>query len=145
MISKTISLDASKVVNVAPRYARIRAKDSREVIGWENIELISDRPFDTWLDEFHEIKTAFPDRVLIASIMEEYRRDAWVEIVERTQATGIDAFELNFSCPHGLPERRMGSAMGQDPQILEEVCGWVREASNVPVWAKLTPWSGICS
>src|SRR4029079_1236731 len=48
-------------------------------------------------------------------------------------------FELNFSCPHGLPERKMGAAMGQDCSILEEVCGWVMQAAKVPVWAKLTP------
>src|SRR5690349_23932304 len=58
VIAKTISLDASKVVNVAPRYARWRAssnesgKESGEVLGWENIELISDRPFDVWMKEF---------------------------------------------------------------------------------------------
>ena len=50
-----------------------------------------------------------------------------------------DAFELNMSCPHGLPERKMGAAMGQDPDILEEVCGWVMSAAKIPVWAKLTP------
>ncbi|MHC5001715.1 MAG: NAD-dependent dihydropyrimidine dehydrogenase subunit PreA, partial [Planctomycetota bacterium] len=139
VIAKTISLDASKVVNVAPRYARMRAAGTREVIGWENIELISDRPFETWLDEFRELKERYPDRILIASIMEECRRDAWIEIVERCEASGVDAFELNFSCPHGLPERRMGSAMGQDPELLEEVCGWVMEAATRPVWAKMTP------
>lgn len=137
-ICKTISLDASKVINVAPRYARMRASD-REVFGWENIELISDRPFETWIDEFKQIKDKYPDRVLICSIMEEYRQDAWVEIIERCQDTGVDAFELNFSCPHGLPERRMGSAMGENPDILEEVCGWVKSAAKVPVWAKMTP------
>ena len=26
----------------------------------------------------------------------------------------MDAFEINFSCPHGMPERKMGMAMGQD-------------------------------
>lgn len=139
VIAKTISLDASKVINVAPRYARMRAENSKEVVGWQNIELISDRPFDTWLEEFKQLKQQYPDRVLIASIMEEYNRDAWFEIVQRCQETGVDAFELNFSCPHGLPERKMGSAMGQDPEILQEVCGWVMEASNVPVWAKMTP------
>ncbi|MEC9372814.1 MAG: NAD-dependent dihydropyrimidine dehydrogenase subunit PreA, partial [Planctomycetota bacterium] len=107
--------------------------------GWENIELISDRPFDLWLDEFSALKDSHPDRPIIASIMEEYSRDAWHEIVERTQSTGVDGLELNFSCPHGLPERRMGSAMGQDPDVLAEVCGWVMEAARVPVWAKLTP------
>jgi dihydropyrimidine dehydrogenase (NADP+)/dihydropyrimidine dehydrogenase (NAD+) subunit PreA len=139
VIAKTISLDASKVVNVAPRYAKLYANDKEEVIGWENIELISDRPFGIWLDEFKKCKDAFPNGVLIASIMEEYRKDAWIEIVERCQAAGVDAFELNFSCPHGLPERKMGAAMGQDPDVLEEVCGWVASAAKKPVWAKMTP------
>src|SRR5256885_9826735 len=139
VICKTISLDASKVVNVQPRYARLRAAESQEIIGWENIELISDRDFGAWLDEFKQIKGKYPDRALIASIMEEYRKDAWVEIIERCQDAGVDAFECNFSCPHGLPERRMGSAMGENPEILEEVCRWVMSAAKVPVWAKMTP------
>jgi len=138
VIAKTVSLDSSKVVNVTPRYAKLHAGNG-EVIGWENIELISDRPFHLWLDEFKRCKDGNPQGVLIASIMEEYNRDAWIEIVQRCEATGIDAFELNFSCPHGLPERKMGAAMGQDPQILEEVCGWVKSATRKPVWAKMTP------
>ena len=73
----------------------IRA-DGKEVIGWENIELISDRPFKIWEDEFKKCKDMFPDRMLIASIMEEYRKDAWVEIVERCQACGVDAFRVEF-------------------------------------------------
>jgi dihydroorotate dehydrogenase subfamily 1 len=139
VIAKTVSLDASKVVNVSPRYAKLYSSDKKEVIGWENIELISDRSFGVWLDEFKKCKDRFPDGVLIASIMEEYNKDAWIEIVERSQATGVDGFELNFSCPHGLPERKMGSAMGQDPDIVEEVCGWVASAAKKPVWAKMTP------
>src|SRR3954467_4644335 len=139
VIAKTISLDSSKVVNVTPRYAKLMTNDGNEVVGWENIELISDRPFNIWMDEFKKCKDQFPDGILIASIMEEYNKDAWVEIVERCQDTGVDAFELNFSCPHGLPERKMGAAMGQDCGIMEEVCRWVVGASKIPVWAKLTP------
>jgi len=139
VIAKTVSLDSSKVVNVTPRYAKLYANDRQEVIGWENIELISDRPFAIWLDEFKKCKDAYPQGVLIASIMEEFNRDAWIEIVERCQDAGVDAFELNFSCPHGLPERKMGAAMGQDPAVLEEVCGWVSSAAKIPVWAKMTP------
>jgi dihydropyrimidine dehydrogenase (NADP+)/dihydropyrimidine dehydrogenase (NAD+) subunit PreA len=139
VICKTISLDASKVSNVQPRYARLRANESREIIGWENIELISDRSFDTWVDELKQVKEKYPDRILIASVMEEYRQEAWVEIIERCQALGVDAFELNFSCPHGLPERKMGSAMGENPEIVEEVSGWVNAVATVPVWAKMTP------
>lgn len=139
VIAKTVSLDSSKVVNVTPRYAKLKSQDGAEVIGWENIELISDRPFEIWLEEFKQIKDAYPDGVLIASIMEEYNKDAWIEIIERCEAAGVDCFELNFSCPHGLPERKMGAAMGQDPDILTEVCSWVMSAAKKPVWAKMTP------
>jgi dihydropyrimidine dehydrogenase (NADP+)/dihydropyrimidine dehydrogenase (NAD+) subunit PreA len=138
VVIKTISLDSSKIVNVAPRYARLRSADN-QIIGWENIELISDRPFETWIDELNMLKDKRPDGVLIGSIMEEYHKDRWIEIVERVQATGVAGLELNFSCPHGLPERKMGSAMGQDNEILHEVCQWVMSAAKVPVWAKLTP------
>ncbi len=139
VIAKTVSLDASKVVNVAPRYGRLRGNDRKDIFGWENIELISDRSFDVWIDEFKQIKDKYPDGILIASIMEEFNKDAWIEIVERCQDCGVDAFELNFSCPHGLPERKMGAAMGEDPAILEEVCTWVMGATKIPVWAKMTP------
>ena len=139
VICKTISLEASKVTNVQPRYARLRARNSNEIIGWENIELISDRSFDVWVEELKEVKDQYPDGILIASIMEEFNKDAWVEIVERCQDLGVDAFELNFSCPHGLPERKMGSAMGENPDILGEVSSWVNAVAKVPVWAKMTP------
>ncbi len=139
VIAKTISLDASKVINVTPRYGKLHASDKREIVGWENIELISDRPIEIWLEEFKRCKDQNPSGILIASIMEEYNKDAWFEIVERCEDAGVDGFELNFSCPHGLPERKMGSAMGQDPEILLEVCDWVTNATKRPVWAKMTP------
>jgi dihydropyrimidine dehydrogenase (NADP+) len=66
-------------------------------------------------------------------------RAAWEEIIERCEATGVDAFEINFSCPHGMPERKMGMAMGQDCDLLQEVCGWINSKATVPVWAKMTP------
>ncbi len=139
VIAKTISLEAEKVINVQPRYARLRSRESKEIFGWENIELISDRSFETWMDEFRSLKDKYPDRILIASIMEEYRKDAWCEIVEKCQDVGVDAFELNLSCPHGLPERKMGSAMGVNPDMVEEVTGWAMSVAKVPVWAKMTP------
>ncbi len=150
VVCKTVCLDHTRIVNVSPRYARLRVGgDGRveagamqrdgEIVGWENIELISDRPFAQWLADFKRLKDTYPDRVLIATIMEEYNRDAWAEIVGRVQETGVDALEINFSCPHGLPERRMGSAMGQDPELLAEVCGWINDLARIPVWAKLTP------
>ncbi|KAG7673312.1 hypothetical protein Ndes2526B_g03251 [Nannochloris sp. 'desiccata'] len=139
IIAKTVSMDSSKVINVTPRYAKMRATESNEVLGWENIELISDRPLEVMLDDFARLKKEFPDRILIASIMEEYNKASWEELITRCEDVGVDAFELNFSCPHGMPERRMGAAMGQNCDLLQEVCGWVNEKATIPVWAKMTP------
>lgn len=140
IVCKTLSLESEKVHNTAPRYGKLYGSGGRkDVVGFQNIELISDRPFEAWLDELADCKASYPDHVLIASVMEEYSRDRWHEIIERTQATGVDGFELNLSCPHGLPERKMGAAMGEDPELVGEVTGWVKEVATIPVWAKMTP------
>jgi dihydroorotate dehydrogenase subfamily 1 len=139
VVAKTVSLESAKVVNVVPRYGKLRSRTSGEIIGFENIELISDRPIDVWLEEFREIKKEYPKHVLIASIMEEYDKGRWQELTRLVQETGVDAFELNFSCPHGMTERRMGSEMGEHPDLTEEVTSWVTEVATIPVWAKMTP------
>src|SRR5258706_11186984 len=138
-VAKTVRLESYKVVNVVPRYGKMRSRTNGEVIGFENIELISDRPIDTWLDEFRQIKKEYPHHILVASIMEEYEKERWQELTRVVQDTGVDAFELNFSCPHGMTERKMGSEMGEHPDLAEEVTGWVTEVSKIPVWAKMTP------
>ena len=73
------------IKNTAPRYGKLRGRISNEVIGFENIELISDRPFDTWLDEFRQLKKDYPNSVLIASIMEEYQKERQLQSGERTE------------------------------------------------------------
>jgi len=138
-VAKTISLESRKVINVVPRYGKLRSRNNGEVIGFENIELISDRPIEVWLEEFRQVKKEYPKNVLIASIMEEYNKDRWQELTRRVEDTGVDAFELNFSCPHGMTERKMGSEMGEHPDLTEEVTSWVTEVATIPVWAKMTP------
>src|SRR6266516_1974592 len=76
-VAKTISLESAKVVNVVPRYGKLRSKVSGEVLGFENIELISDRPISVWIDEFRQIKKEYPNHILVASIMEEYEKGRW--------------------------------------------------------------------
>jgi dihydroorotate dehydrogenase subfamily 1 len=71
--------------------------------------------------------------------MEEYEKSRWQELTRIVQDTGVDAFELNFSCPHGMTERKMGSEMGEHPDLTEEVTRWVTEVARIPVWAKMTP------
>jgi dihydropyrimidine dehydrogenase (NADP+) len=80
-------------MNVTPRYAKLKvwaqAGTKSEVIGWENIELISDRPFETMLAELQQLEKEYPDRILVASIMEEHHRASWEEIIGQVEATGV--------------------------------------------------------
>jgi dihydropyrimidine dehydrogenase (NAD+) subunit PreA len=126
------------IVNVSSRFGGLDA-GSRKLIGFNNIELITDRPLDDNLAEIAECKAAYPDRPIVASLMMEMDRARWHELVRRVESAGVDGFELNFGCPHGMSERGMGSAVGQDPELVELCTRWVVEVANVPVIVKLTP------
>lgn len=61
VICKTLCLDSNRVKNVTPRYGRMKASDG-QVIGWENIELISDRPIEVMLADMKQLKEEYPNR-----------------------------------------------------------------------------------
>ncbi|MDQ3219539.1 MAG: NAD-dependent dihydropyrimidine dehydrogenase subunit PreA [Acidobacteriota bacterium] len=126
------------IVNVSSRLASLDHGALR-MIGLNNIELITDRPLDVNLKEIYECKKKYPNNAVIVSLMVESKREAWHEIVKKSQDTGADGFELNFGCPHGMSERGMGAAMGQVPEYTCMVTEWVKEVSNLPVIVKLTP------
>ena len=102
------------IVNVSSRYSSVDWNGAR-MMGFNNIELITDRPVETNLRELAEVKQRYPKHAVIASLMVESRREAWHEIVRRAEDAGADGLELNFGCPHGMSERGMGSAVGQVP------------------------------
>ncbi len=126
------------ITNVTSRLGSLDV-DGRRMVGISNIELISDRPIETNLAEIREVKRRFPDRAVVVSLMVESKREAWHDIVRRVNDTGADGIELNCGCPHGMAERGMGSAVGQDPEYLEMITAWAKEAAEVPVLVKLTP------
>lgn len=126
------------IVNVTSRYGAVDY-DGKKMMGFNNIELITDRPVEENLREIREIKREFPDHAVVVSLMVESTREAWHEIVKRTEDTGADGLELNFGCPHGMSERGMGSAVGQVPEYTERITGWVKEVAETPVLVKLTP------
>ncbi len=125
------------VVNVSSRYGSVNYRDKR-MVGFNNIELITDRPLRDNLREISEVKKRFPDHAVIASLMVETREE-WHSIVRDVENAGADGIELNFGCPHGMCERGMGSAVGQEPKVLQTIVGWVKEVATVPVITKLTP------
>jgi dihydropyrimidine dehydrogenase (NAD+) subunit PreA len=126
------------IINVFSRYGSVDLGTSR-VMGFNNIELITDRPIEDNLKEIAEVKRDYPAHAVIVSLMVESRREAWHEMIKRTQDTGADGVELNFGCPHGMSERGMGSAVGQVPDYTCQIVEWVKEVAQVPVIVKLTP------
>lgn len=126
------------IVNVTSRFAGLNYREHR-MVAMNNIELITDRPLVDNLKEIAECKKQFPDRAIIASLMEVCEPEPWHDLVKRVQEVDIDGFELNFGCPHGMSERGMGAAVGQHPDLIERVTTYVKEAARVPVIVKLTP------
>lgn len=126
------------IINTTSRFAATNFNGQR-VAGFNNIELISDRPLEVNLKEIYETKKRFPDRAIIASLMVEPQQYKWHEIVKRVEDVGVDGLELNFGCPHGMAERGMGSASGQVPALVEQQTFWVKEVAKTPVIVKLTP------
>src|SRR5207247_3983338 len=105
-------------------------------------ELISDKPLDWWVPRLGRIKKAFPDRVLIASIIAGSGSDkelaAWQTLARACQEQGADGLELNLSCPH-MDREDMGSNIGKDQKLCSSVSQAGKQVAKVPVWAKLTP------
>jgi dihydropyrimidine dehydrogenase (NAD+) subunit PreA len=134
LVWKTIG---DPIVNVASRYSALNHGQHR-MIGFNNIELISDRSPETNFREIEEVKKRWPDRAVIASLMVD-TRERWHEFVKRAADCGADGIELNYGCPHGMCERGMGSAVGQQPAVAQRITEWVMEVATIPVIVKLTP------
>ncbi|WP_341702220.1 NAD-dependent dihydropyrimidine dehydrogenase subunit PreA [Ferrovibrio sp.] len=138
VVWKTLGEDGPPIVNVSSRYGAYSYKGSR-VAGLNNIELITDRPLEINLQEIKQVKRDWPDRALVVSLMVPCEEEAWKSILKRVEETGADGVELNFGCPHGMPERGMGAAVGQVPDYVEMVTRWCKQHSRMPVIVKLTP------
>ncbi len=128
------------IVNVTSRFGGVDY-DGRKLMGLNNIELITDRPLEVNLREIREVKKRYPKHVVIASLMTETKND-WKVLIQKCEDAGVDGLELNFGCPHGMCERGMGSSVGQEPKLLQEITSWVKEIARTPVLVKLTPNTG---
>ena len=152
VVTKTIGLHP--VVNVdgpKTKFLRAAVESSRLSMqkrpgtvlhsSW-NWELISDKTLDWWIPRIARVKKAYPNRVLVASIMagsgSEQELANWQTMAKACQDEGADALELNLSCPH-MDRKDMGSNIGKDQELISVVTEVVKEVARIPVWAKLTP------
>lgn len=125
------------IQNVSSRFGAVNYGGKR-AIGFNNIELITDRPLEVNFREIYETKLKYPKHAIIVSLMVDSKEE-WKDIIKRSIDAGADGLELNFGCPHGMCERGMGSAVGQEPKVNQEITSWAVEYSTVPVLSKLTP------
>ncbi|MEE9573185.1 MAG: NAD-dependent dihydropyrimidine dehydrogenase subunit PreA, partial [Candidatus Neomarinimicrobiota bacterium] len=125
------------VVNVSSRLGAVDYS-GKKIAGFNNIELITDRPLDTNFKEIYAVKKRYPNNAVIVSLMTESKKE-WKDLIQRSEEAGADGLELNFGCPHGMCERGMGSSVGQEPKVLKEITSWVKEYAKIPIIVKLTP------
>jgi dihydroorotate dehydrogenase len=124
-----------------PYVSRNKRPDTVSHSSW-NWELISDQPLELWLPDLMEIKAAYPDRMLIASIMagagNEEEMNNWRKLATACIDAGCDALELNMSCPH-MDRKDMGANVANDEDIITSILEAVTSVVDVPIWVKLTP------
>ena len=136
-VLKTITPDDLEMIEASQRYATWKA--GNKVCGLENIELLSHLTVQEWLDGIKYLHEKHPTKVIIASIMAPVVKEEWQKLVKTFNDSEADAFELNFSCPHGMPEKGIGMAIGTHPEISSMITKWVMEVAKKPVFVKLSP------
>lgn len=137
---KTLSL--MDIHEASPRFSAIKG-DTGSIIGFKNIEQLSDHTLEENLDIFRRLKENYPNKFLLASIMGRDEEE-WEYLSRKVTEAGADAIELNFSCPN-MVEEGTGSDVGQSPRVVELFAKAARRGTNLPILSKLTPNVGIMS
>ena len=120
----------------SPRFSAIKG-DGGSLIGFKNIEQLSDHSVAENMEIFRRLKSEYPNKVIIASIMGQNEAE-WSELARLCEENGADAVELNFSCPN-MVEEGLGSDIGDDPELVERYTRAAKQGCHIPVLAKLTP------
>ena len=133
---KTICLQDIK--EVSPRFAAVHSNGTHgDFYGFRNMEQLSENPVDVDFDILHRLKQNYPSKVVIASIMGQTEQQ-WIDLAIRAEESGVDAVELNFSCPQ-MRLAGMGSDVGQNPELVKFYTAYVKRHVKIPVIPKMTP------
>ncbi|MBQ9437011.1 MAG: NAD-dependent dihydropyrimidine dehydrogenase subunit PreA [Lachnospiraceae bacterium] len=137
---KTIStLD---IHEASPRFSAIKG-DNGSIIGFKNIEQLSDHSVAENMEIFRKLKQNYPSKIILASIMGQ-NEEEWESLSKLCEENGADAIELNFSCPN-MQEDGLGSDIGQVPELVEKFTRAAKRSATIPVLAKLTPNVAVMS
>ena len=120
----------------SPRFSAITG-DNGSIIGFKNVEQLSDHSVAENMEIFRKLKEKYPTKFILASIMGQDEAE-WEELARLCEENGADAIELNFSCPN-MMEDGLGSDIGQIPELVEKYTAAAKRGTKIPVLAKLTP------
>ena len=133
---KTICLQ--EIREVSPRFDAVHSNGIHgDFYGFRNMEQLSENPVGMDFDILHRLKQNYPTKVVIASIMGQ-TEEQWIELAEMAERAGVDAVELNFSCPQ-MRLSGMGSDVGQDAELVAVYTTYVKRHVHIPVIPKMTP------
>ena len=142
-VVKTFVLDKDEITNVSPRIFKATTNPLQKEPSFSNIELISEKRAKYWVEGAKQIIKEFPNKVLIGSIMASPIQKDWQDLAELCNDAGFHILELNFSCNHGMPDKGMGKACSDNPELAGEITKWVTSKAKMPVFIKLSPNSSI--
>lgn len=131
---KTISL--MNIEESSPRFSALKDWDST-FYGFKNIEQLSETSVEENCKMIEKLKKEFPTKVIVASIMGR-NEEEWIYLTKEVTKAGADVIELNLSCPN-MKYKGTGSEMGQTIDLVEKFTRVVKENTNLPVLAKMTP------
>ena len=120
----------------SPRFSAITG-DNGSIIGFKNIEQLSDHSVAENMEIFRRLKKNYPGKFILASIMGQNDAE-WETLARLCEENGADAIELNFSCPN-MADGGLGSDIGQVPELVERFTSAARRGTKLPILAKLTP------
>ena len=132
---KTICLD--DIREVSPRFDAVAQQNHGDFFGFRNMEQLSENPAEMDFDILSRLKRNYPDKIVIASIMGS-TEEQWIELAKMAEKAGVDAVELNFSCPQ-MRLAGLGSDVGQNPELVTFYTAYVKRSVSIPVIPKMTP------
>ena len=131
---KTICLQEIK--EVSPRFDAVKRVDA-SFSGFRNMEQLSENTAEMDFDILRRLKQNYPSKIIVASIMGQ-TEEQWIELAKMAEDAGVDAVELNFSCPQ-MRLSGMGSDVGQNTELVALYTTYVKQAVKIPVIPKMTP------
>ena len=146
--SLKLTIDPTPYINRYPRYAYYREDG---ILSFTTERRLT---FEEGLRLMEAGRRATREIVLFSNITYagEEGVDGWVNMAKKFEEAGAHVNELNMCCPNmsynvELSEGktsgpRTGASLGQQLDVVQEICRAIKEATRIPLFVKLTPEGG---